>query len=609
MVKRFKAFAAYAVFWLFFFYCARLLFILTHYTEASGYKIITLAATFTHGIRLDISATGYLFLIPVLLSIPALFISGQWFRIFVSFYSYLFIVIASAIVVGDAALYKYWGFRMDNTPLMYLKTPGEAAASATTSELIIVPLAIAFLSALFIYLYNKYFDRFLDGLNRVRYPVVAALISMVIWASLILPIRGGTDVAPINAGSVYFNENAFINHSAINVFWNVGHSLFVSEPSRNPYSYSDTESAVASFDSLMRNNGQTLKVLNNNNPNVLMIVLEGFGSTLIGPLGGDSLATPCFNSYVDEGILFTNFFASGTRTDKAMPAILSGYPAQPLTSIMKKPEKTQTLPGIVRSLNGSGYQSSFWYGGDINFANFNSFVINSGFRSIVTKKNFDPTFYNSKWGVHDHVLLEALADSMMTQAEPFVKVILTLSSHEPFEIPTEPYFTGDDESTRFRNSVYYADKSLGDFIEASRKCGWWENTLVILVADHCRRSDEPAHSESLFRIPMLWIGGAVEEKGMKIDKFGCQNDIPVTLLNQLGKKSEFPFGKDLLSDRSNSFSFYTFNEGFGFITDTSAYIYDHKLGAPVVEEGIGSTAAGAYGKAFLQVLYDDYLKR
>ena len=609
MANRFKAFTAYALFWLAFFFCARLFFILTQFNEASEFKFGILAATFTHGVKLDISAIGYLFLVPFLLAIPALFFYGQWFRIFIRLYTYFFIIVASAVVVIDSALYKYWGFRLDYTPLLYLKTPKEAAASATTYELIIVFIAIGLLSALFIYLYNKYFDRFFESFDRVRYPIISSFIFLILWAALIIPIRGGTDVAPINAGSVYFNRNPFVNHTAINVFWNVGHSLFVREPSHNPYNYTDTGSAGMIFDTLMSDEGQPVKVLNNNKPNILIIVLEGFGSSIIGPLGGDPLTTPFFNSYVDEGILFTNFYASGTRTDKAMPAILSGYPAQPSVSIMKEPEKTQTLPGIIRVLDESGYSSSFWYGGDINFANFNSYVINSGFRSIITKKNFDPAYYNSKWGVHDNVLLETLADSMENEKEPFVKVILTLSSHEPFDIPAEPFFEGDDESDRFRNSVYYADSSLGSFIEASRKCAWWKNTLVVLVADHCRRSVEPAHSEELFRIPMLWFGGAVEARGMKVVKYGCQNDIPVTILNQLGKKDDFPFGKDLLSEGSKSFAFYTFNEGFGFISDTSAFIYDHKLGAPVVERGQHSTSAGAYGKAFLQVLYDDYLNR
>nr|HPM18267.1 LTA synthase family protein [Bacteroidales bacterium] len=108
---------------------------------------------------------------------------------------------------------------------------------------------------------------------------------------------------------------------------------------------------------------------------------------------------------------------------------------------------------------------------------------------------------------------------------------------------------------------------------------------------------------------MLWLGGTLRVHGRRVAKLGSQVDIPVTLLRQLDTYSNFSFGKDLLSDDSRSFAFYTFKEGFAFLTDSSAYIYDHQLGKPVVEEGKNPEYAGMLGKAYLQVLYDDYLKR
>ncbi len=611
MQKRFLAFTGYALFWLLFFFVARLFFIFTHFGEAFQFGFGTLAATFTHGIKLDISATGYIFLIPVLAAIPGLYFNGNWYSNFVRLYTFTLIIISSAIIAGDTVLYKYWGFRMDYTALAYLNTPKEAVASASTIESIMVPLTVVLISVFFIYLYNRFINNLFRDFARARYLVPATLFLIILLTALIIPIRGGFGIAPINAGTVYFSENMFVNHTAINVVWNTGSSVINRKPTRNPYNYGDLSAAKALTDSLTVTRGLPVKILNTNRPNILIIVLESFGSSLIGPLGGDSLTTPCFNSYIDKGILFTHFYASGNRTDKAMPAILNGYPAQPVASIMKEPKKTQTLPGIIKVLCEAGYSSSFWYGGEINFANFNSFVINAGFENIISMKNFDPKYYNSKWGVHDNVLFEALADSMQTVKEPFVKVVLTLSSHEPFEVPMAPVFEGRDDLTKFRNSIFYADKSLGYFLDRASESFWWKNTVVILVADHCRRnsSEVLAYSEEIFKIPMLWLGGALAKKGIKVEKYGCQTDIPVTLLNQIGKDANFPFGKDLLSDGSNSFAFYTFNEGFGFITDSSKYIFDHKLGKPVEEEGKDPYLAGTYGKAFLQVLYDDFLKR
>jgi phosphoglycerol transferase MdoB-like AlkP superfamily enzyme len=500
---------------------------------------------------------------------------------------------------------------MDYTFLFYLKTPQEAAASVTTMMIVVFCITVISVTVLFGFLYKRLIDKLFLKSDPIRYKLPASALSILLFASLIIPVRGGFGVAPINAGTVYFDNNMFINHTAVNVVWNVGSSFFNRKPSENPYSYGELSKAVALTDSLTVNKGITEKVLNNSRPNILLIILESFGNSLVGPLGGDSLTTPCLNRLIREGLLFTNFYATGNRTDKALPAILNGYPAQPATSIIKEPRKTQKLASLVKIMNGLNYKSSFWYGGDINFANFNSFVIGSGFSQIITMENFDPSDYNSKWGVHDDVLFKVFRDSMVMVREPFFRVVLTLSSHEPFEVPMDPVFIGKDDLTKFKNSVYYTDKTVGDFISWAKTTNWWNNTLVILVADHCRRNspEDLVYSQEIFKIPMLWLGGALEARGRRIEKLGTQVDIPLTLINQLGVAGDFPFARDLLSDGSNSFAFYAFNEGFAFLTDSSTVIYDHKLGGRVLESGANTDYAEELGKAFLQTVYDDYMKR
>jgi len=611
MKRKLIALLAYSVFWLAFFFFARFYFLTVHNKEAAGLGFQILAGTFTHGIRLDISATAYVLAIPILVLLPAIWLKGEWFRHFVRVFTWIILLVSSTIIAGDAELYSYWGFRMDHTPLLYLATPEEAAASVTTGQIVVFCLTVVLLTVVFGLLYNRLIDKRFSGFETARYKLPLTAFFLILFGSLIIPIRGGIGLAPINAGTVYFSENMFANHASINVVWNVGSSYFNRKPSVNPYTFGDLNKSLAIRDSLTIKTDSSLKVLNTTRPNLLIIILESFGNLLVGPLDGDPSTTPCLNKLCAEGLLFTNFYASGNRTDKALPAILNGYPAQPAVSIIKEPKKTQTMTSMVKILNGAGYNSSFWYGGDVNFANFNSFLISSGFRHIVTKENFDPTDYNSKWGVHDNVLFEVLQDSMAGIKEPFFRVLLTLSSHEPFDVPMEPVFAGKDDLTKFRNSVYYTDKTIGSFIDWAKRTEWWKNTLVVLVADHCRRNspDDFVYSQEIFRIPMLWLGGALKTGGERIDKLGTQVDIPVTLLTQLQLKGEFPFAKDLLSENSNSFAFYVFNEGFAFITDSSTLIYDHKLKAPVLRAGPEAETNESLGKAFLQVLYDDYLKR
>ncbi len=611
MKKRLLAFLSYTIFWIVFFFFARLFFLLVQYKSSFPNTASDLLGTFLNGVKLDISTTGYYLLLPLFAAIPGLWFNGNWFSYFIKWYSYILIGFSAIIIVSDSSLYSYWGFRMDYTPMLYLRTPGEAMASVSTPGLITYSVTITLIAFLFIYVYNLLIDRLFKNFERVRPLLPAMLFFMILWGALIIPIRGGFGVAPINAGSVYFSNKMFLNHAAINAVWNVGTTAFTQKPVKNPYEFTSQTDAIAVAGALTQNQGTPVKVLNTAKPNILMIVLESFSSYLVGPLGRDENVTPNLNGFINEGILFTNFYASGPRTDKAMPAILNGYPAQPAQSIIKEPKKTQTLPGLVKILNEKGYNSSFWYGGEINFANFNSFVIGSGFHEIVTKKDFDQGTYNSKWGVHDHILFNELRSSLKTISEPFFKVVLTLSSHEPFDVPMEPVFEGSGDLAKYKNSVYYADSTLGSFIRWAKTTDWWKNTLVILVADHCCRisGEIPVYSQEIFKIPMLWMGGAVSDTGIKINKLGSQVDIPITLLKQLDLTGNFPFSKDLLSKESESFAFYTYNEGFGFISDSSAVIYDQKLGKPVLQEGIDPDTAEKNGKAYLQVLFDDYLKR
>lgn len=611
MKKRIVAIIYYAIFWLTFFFFARLYFLFMQNHSAFQNNIGELLGTFWHGSKLDISTTGYYLLIPLLIMVPGVYFSGSWIRIIIRWYSYTMIFFTAIIIVSDANLYSYWGFRMDYTPMLYLKTPGEAMASVSTLKIIMFLISIGLIASFVIYFYNKLIDRAFSNFDRIRFRLPAILFLLILCGVLLIPIRGGFGVAPINAGTVYFSKKMFLNHAAINVIWNVGTSAFTQKPVTNPYEFGELSNAKSVVDTLTVKKGTPLKVLNNSRPDIMIIVLESFSGYLIGPLGGDSLVTPNFNRYVREGVLFSEFYSSGTRTDKAIPAILNGYPAQPAQSIIKEPKKSQSLPGIVKILIENGYHSSFWYGGEINFANFNSFVIGSGFNDIITKNNFDPAFYNSKWGVHDHVLFEALKDSMKRVKEPFLKVILTLSSHEPFDVPMEPVLPGTGNVVKYKNSVYYTDRTLGSYLDWAKETDWWKNTLIIMVADHGAKiySDMTNYDLDVFKIPMLWVGGAVSKKGLRIEKLGSQVDIPTTLLDQLDLTGNFPFGKDLLSDQSKSFAFYTYNEGFGFITDSSATCFDLKSRMRVFSEGRNPESGEKKGKAYLQVLFDDYLKR
>jgi phosphoglycerol transferase MdoB-like AlkP superfamily enzyme len=434
------------------------------------------------------------------------------------------------------------------------------------------------------------------------------VVLLTITVLMFLPIRGSFSVAPMNTGFVYFHKtNAYANHSAINVIWNFLYNLRKSSQVAYPEDILPAPVALSYFRKFYPPADSTLKVWNSPKPNIILFILESFTADVIEPLGGLKGIAPNLNQLCKEGILFTNFYSSGDRTDKGLVSILSGYPAQPQSSIIKEPAKTQRLPYLNHYLRNLGYHTSFIYGGDIDFANFRSYLTNSNFDHITADVDFPEELNQSKWGVHDHIVFQRALQQCDTSRRPFFKVILSLSSHEPFDVPMIPHFTGNDEEALFLNSCYYTDKSIGEFVVKAKSSAWWEHTVILFVADHGHRlpGRKELNDKERFRIPLLMIGGAVE-KHSDIKKFGSQTDIANTILAQLDKpQPAFTFSKNILSPASASFAAYFFNDGYGFVTGDQYIIYDNTGKQFLRKDGANEEDLQG-SKSYEQILFTDY---
>ncbi|MDP4208057.1 MAG: LTA synthase family protein [Bacteroidota bacterium] len=518
------------------------------------------------------------------------------------------LIIISFLIIVDAQLYQYWGFRLDSTPLLYIKTPKEALASISV-WIIVRQLVIGFLIGwMGWYIYRKYVNT-TPNFEKAKWffsPVMAFIVAL-----LIIPIRGGFGIAPMNVGTAYFSKNNFLNHSAINVFWNVGFSLVESTSADKQYYFFDENKTNTLVKGYLNNNLKPDKqVIGLSKTNVIILILESFTANVIEPLGGRPGITPNINQLSKEGILFTNFYASGNRSDKGLVSILSGYPAQPNMSIIKYAGKTRSLPRLPLTLKKAGYTSAFYYGGDINFANMRSYLMDSHFDDIVSMDDFPKSTYNSKWGAQDHVVFQRLFADINCSKAPFFKTYFTLSSHEPFEVPCK-FMTGTDEPSKFMNSIHYTDSCVGDFIAKAKRQPWWKNTLIILVADHGHQLPDnlPNHIFKRFHIPMLWLGGALTQTGVN-DKFATQIDIASTVLHQIGLSSkQYEFSKDIYSSHTPSFAFYSYQNGFGLLRDSIGVVYDCDFKKILETKGSPTAQTVDAGKAYLQHLYRDIDKR
>lgn len=607
MRERLRIFFSLTVFWLSFMIAARVIFLAYNFRFSCELTAKEIGLSMLHGLRMDVSISGYFLLATGLLLVASSFKSNLVVYKIAYGLTVGLILFCTVIIGVDMELYRHWGFRMNTTPLMYIGSEAMGSISFWVYvRVILIQIVIAVVAVSI--LQRKVFP-YIKYLDPPRRPGRTALILFLISALLFIPIRGSFTVAPMNTGFVYFhNTKTFPNHAAINVVWNFLYSLRKTASHDYPTNFFPAEQTNTLFDSLYQYSDSTIRITSSERPNVLLIILESFTAGVIEPLGGVKDLTPNLNALCKEGVLFTNIYSSGDRTDKGLISILSGFPAQPQTSVIKSPAKTQRLKQLNRYMRDLGYRTSFIYGGDIDFANFRSYLNTSGFDHLTTLDDFDQALYTSKWGVHDQFMFDQAMMELDTTKGQFFKVLLTLSSHEPFDVPMkEPYIKGSDEESLFLNSCHYTDQCLGRFMDYCKSQSWWQNTLVVITADHGHRhpGNKKLNEKERFHIPLLITGGAVV-KDTVVTTLGSQTDIPNTLLGQIGVSSrDFNFSKNLLSRSVNPFAAYFFNDGYGFLLPDKYIIYDNP-GKQFLRQDGATPSDLDLSKAYQQKLFTNY---
>jgi|WetSurSiteA1Bulk_404760.scaffolds.fasta_scaffold01302_3 phosphoglycerol transferase MdoB-like AlkP superfamily enzyme len=607
MKSRFTFLFTCVIYWILVFAVTRVLFLLYHWHFTIQFPLKDIIGIFSHGFVLDLSATAYVLIFPLVVLILTSFASGKLVSRILRIYMLLMLILVIIVTLVDFEIYKYWGMRLDNTALRFIGKPKEMLASTSWFTATLLFLALIFLTWLFFLPYRKFAERILMKAQKPRW--MGLVIFTLLVPVMFVAVRGGTGIAPVSVSRVYFHPDPFPNQAAINVLWNTGHSLLEKKDMPNPYKTMDDQTSKQYLSELFAEDTTAVAMLKTSRPNVILVILESFTAKLIEPLGGLAGVTPQFNKLSGESIFFTNFYANDSRTDKSIVSILSGYPALGKVSIIKFPNKTQKLGILSRELGQAGYRTSFYYGGDIDFANMRSYLVNGRFHDIVEVSDFSSKQQTGRWGVHDQHTFQRLYEECDTASGPFFKVLLTLSNHEPFDIPVKQRFGSKTIDARVSNTAYYTDSCLGDFIQKAKKATWWNNTLIIMTADHGTLfpGKTIVYYPEKYRIPMIWTGGAIQSDTL-ISTYCSQSDLARTLLDQLGiDASAYPLSKDIFRSR-HQFAFYEYSNSYGMVSDSGNYVYDYDQKKVILNHGTVSGYFLRSGQAMQQEVYDVFLR-
>ena len=592
-----------------------------------------LPAVIWHGLPLDLSMAGYLSVIPGLLSIAVVWLKRDLVKPIMNIYFIIASLFITCSFLLNASLYPYWKYPLDSTPLFYFFTsPADAIASVSIWQVI---LSIVILIVLTIGVWftlrmrgekRQQYSRYGYGYgglgsgkrNRFddfdRHRGRTSIILLLLTGLLFLPIRGGITVSTMNTGQAYYSQNAYLNHSAVNPLFSLLESITHQEDFASQYRFMKDKEADKIFATMTSTSDEnTYPLLNEatfkkGTPDILIVIMESFASDIMPSMGSYKDVAVCLDSIAQQSILFTRFYANSFRTDRGMVSILSGYPAQPTTSIMRYPRKTSQLPSIARNLaKYKNYKTTYYYGGDADFCNMRSYLVSQGYQHIISDANFPIEDKLSKWGVPDHILAAKMMKDIKAQQNekrPMLRILQTSSSHEPFEVP---YHRLKDKRL---NAFAYTDSVMGAIVREYRKLPRWKNTLIVFVPDHVGGYKENLndHDRSRYQIPLILAGGAIS-RPMKVGIIGSQHDIAATLLGQLGvEHREFTFSKNMMSDATPKFAFFAVNDAFGIVSEENSLIYDNRAKRIVYDKGEKGFNLKR-GQAYLQKLYDDLAKK
>lgn len=348
-----------------------------------------LPAVIWHGLPLDLSMAGYLSVIPGFLSIAVVWLKRDLVKPIMNIYFIIASLFITCSFLLNASLYPYWKYPLDSTPLFYFFTsPADAIASVSIWQVI---LSIVILIVLTI---GVWFTLRMRGEKRQQYSRYAygygglgsgkrnrfddfdrhrgrtSIILLLLTGLLFLPIRGGITVSTMNTGQAYYSQNAYLNHSAVNPLFSLLESITHQEDFASQYRFMKDKEADKIFATMTSTSDEnTYPLLNEatfkkGTPDILIVIMESFASDIMPSMGSYKDVAVCLDSIAQQSILFTRFYANSFRTDRGMVSILSGYPAQTTTSIMRYPRKTSQLPSIARNLvKYKNYKTTYYYGG------------------------------------------------------------------------------------------------------------------------------------------------------------------------------------------------------------------------------------------------------
>lgn len=532
---------------------------------------------FVQGIRMDIVSLCYLFGVPALFTV--LFYHknklGQLWQGILRIWLTSGSVFILFMEIATPAFIETYDLRPNRLFIEYLIYPKEVATMLIEGHLIsvIISLAVTIVAIVIYWKTAKKIVQFADSPNWVYRPIVALLVIAVAF----IGARSSFAHRGINPAMVAFSSDALVNSLVLNSGYSViyaAQQIKDEEDSSALYGKMDTDEMLRIVKQSRGRDEQDyisdkLPTLTRNiatyqgkPKNIVIILEESLGAQFVGTLGGKPL-TPEFDKLAQEGWLFENLYATGTRSVRGIEAVTAGFTPTASRSVVKLNNSQNGFFTIAEALSKQGYHTSFIYGGEKHFDNMASFFYGNGFQTIIDENDYTSPKFKATWGMSDEDLFDK-ANETFTQlhqeGKPFFSLVFSSSNHDPFEFPDNKIELYEQPKQTRNNAAKYADYALGHFFKLAKQSNYWKDTIFLIIADH----DSRVAGASLipiqhFHIPALLLGEGIQAK--RDNRLVSQIDMPTTLLSLAGISADYPMiGYDLTKEQNPNRAFMQYDQ-------------------------------------------------
>jgi phosphoglycerol transferase MdoB-like AlkP superfamily enzyme len=600
------------VYYMALFFATRL-FLLVVLSIKTHSSIASLLPSLQHALYLDACVCCYGVIVGVLLQIMYSITKFTVIKTIHTIFCYTITIICALVVTGESLLYPEWHTKLNVQALSHFKNPKEVFATGGIGDSIYFFVSSICISGLFIYVYRKLVQPAFVAIQNKWY-LMAALPILAICG---IGLRGGLQPIPVQISDACKTSNTMLNDIAINPFFSLAANIreyYLLERATN-YLVMDSKTANAITDSIFTANKKFVPPiwLDSAKPNIVYIILESWSADVLQAVSVSSF-TPNITKLSQEGILFTNCFNAGMLSDQGIPALLSAHPVLTQTSIINQSSKSLRLPCIADDLKQAGYQTGFFFGGQLSYGNIKNYVLQHKYDIVKEQGDLqESTDFVQRLGICDGDMANHFLAELNNAKPPFFYNWFTVSTHHSYDIPAAKQNLTAKEN-EYTNTIVYADSVLGRFFETAKKQAWYANTVFVLVSDHSHPShlNEDTRYLDRNRIALLIVGNPINAafKGKQIAHRTSQLQVSPSILQAVGLPiTAYRFGSNLFNNQNLVAPFVHFN-GCGIITDSAHVCFEKtNMQIPSLVTGRPKVNDTLHAKAIAQSIFEDFVNR